>query len=537
MNPLALNNIDDRHLGRILQLQARDNGDTEFLISDDQRITFSEAEDISNCLASGFSGLGVGPGDRISIFMGNIPEMVLVCLALNKLGAIWIPVCTDYKGEWLLDTLIRSRSKILITDAEHAERIRDIKGQLDAGHYVVVNSADSDFEGAIDYRELADNPPLEADYHSMDYGETCAILWTSGTTGRSKGVMVAHNNWIRSTLFGTSLMYHCQSGDIVYCALPLYNAGAWLTCIIRAMIAGIGCAIDKKFSASQFMDRIKHFNATQTFAVGSMGVFLANTPAREGDADNPLREALLVPMPPNLWEPFEQRFEVRLLTTGLGQSECLLSLNQMHSDVEVPVYALGFPPPDADVRLFDDEGKEVPLGEPGEICIRPLAPHILFNGYFEDAEATENSYRGEWFLSGDMARQDPETGAFFFVDRKKDAVRFAGRNISTMEVEGVVMRHPDVNQVAVFGIPCVELASEDELMFSVVLNEDSSATPESLCQFINDNAPHYFVPRYIDIVDSLPYTPTNKVQKFKLREKGVGPSTWDQKSSSFEVKK
>jgi len=537
MNELKLEDIADRHLGRILQIQARDNGSTVFLIDDNQQITFAEAESITNRLASGFASLGIERDDRVSIFMSNVPELVLICLALNKLGAAWVPVCTDYKGEWRLDTLQRSRAKILVTDDAHLDRILDLPQAPDVKHCLLVNSGSEKLPNAIAYEQLLDQPELNVDYSTMHYSDTNAILWTSGTTGRSKGVMQAHNNWVRSTLLGAALMYDTREGDIIYCALPLYNSGAWLTCIIRGLITGIGVAIERKFSAGNFMERIKHFNATQTFAVGSMGVFLMKTPPDPTDAQNPLREACIVPMPPNMWEAFEQRFDVRLIVSGMGQSECLLTLNQLHSDVEVPVYALGFAPPDADVRLFDDDGNEVPDGEAGEICVLPKAPHILFNGYFDDPEATQGTYRGDWFLTGDMARKDPETGAFFFVDRKKDAVRFAGRNISTMEVESVVLRNPAISEVAAYGIPSPELESEDELMLAVVLEENAQETPESICSFINDNAPHYFVPRYIRFVESLPYTPTNKVQKYLLRNEGIEDNTWDRRNSDFVVSK
>lgn len=537
MYVVNLENTADRLLGKILQTQAEHNGATEFLITDEERITYAQAEDISNRLATGFQALGIGAGDRVSFFMSSSPQLVLMCLALNKLGAVWVPICTDYRGEWLQDALVRSRAKVLVTDAELADRIDEIAGALDYQHIVLLETDAAQARGAVSYAQLAANEPFTADYADQDYGDTSAILWTSGTTGKSKGVMIAHNNWIRSTLLGTNCQYNTVEGDIVYCAMPLYNAGAWLTCVLRAMINGIGCVIEKKFSVSAFMDRIKHFGATQTFAVGSMGVFLMNAPQSDKDQDNPLRQAGIVPMPPNLWQAFEQRYGVKLVRSGLGQSECLLTLNHEHSDVEGPVYALGFPPPDADVRLFDDDGNEVPDGEPGEICVRPLAPNILFNGYFENPEATAAAFRGDWFLTGDMARKDPETGIFFFVDRKKDAVRFAGRNISTLEVESVVLRHPDVEQAAAFGIPSAELDSEDELKLNVVLKAGCDATPEDICEFINANAPHYFVPRYMDIVDALPYTPTNKVEKYRLREQGVTDSTWDLKTSGFTVTK
>ncbi len=536
MNFLDLSDTKDRHLGMLLTRQAEQNGETVFLLNDDLALSYAEAENIANRLAKGLQQLGVGHNDRIAFFMSNRPEMVLLCLAANKLGAIWVPICTDYKGEWLRDALWRSEPRVIVTDGDYYDAISGLRSDLPVMHTVVLDGTASN-TSEVNYTTLIESEPLEPDYSSLDYGDTSAILWTSGTTGKSKGVMVAHNNWVRSTLLGTALQYNVRPGDIIYCAMPLYNAGAWITCVIRALIKGIGCAIEKKFSVSNFMRRIKFFNATQTFAVGSMGVFLMGTPEREDDADNPLREAAIVPMSPDMWEAFEKRFGVHLVTSGLGQSECLLILNHVHSDRVAPRHALGWPPPDAEVKLFDDDGVEVTDGQVGEICVRPLVPHALFNGYFNDEEATAAAYRGDWFLTGDMGRKDPENGVFYFVDRKKDAVRFAGRNISTLEVEGVAMRHPKVTQVAAFGIPSEALTSEDELKLNVVRSPGSELTAEELCAFINANAPHYFVPRYLEFVDSLPYTPTNKVQKFKLREAGITPTTWDLKASEFQVVK
>jgi len=535
MYELKLEDTADRHLGRILELQAQHNGDTVYLITDTQRITYAQANEMTDRLASGFASLGVGRGDRVAFLMANRPELVLMCLALNKLGAIWVPICTDYRGEWLRDALARSRPALLVTDAEHLDRLREVREGVGCDSLVVLEEDAAAGENAVPYARLLGSERYRADYSAMDYGDTCAILWTSGTTGRSKGVMIAHNNWLRSILQGTNYQYRSKPGDIVYCAMPLYNAGAWITCVLRALVMGIGCVIEKKFSVSSFMDRVKHFGATQTFAVGSMGIFLMNSPVRADDADNPLREALIVPIPPAMWEAFEKRFGVHLVASGLGMSECLLTLNHEHSEVDAPVYALGFEVPDAEVRLFDDDGNEVPDGEPGEICVRPRAPHVVFNGYFDDPEATAAAFRGEWFLTGDMARKDPDTGAFFFVDRKKDAVRFAGRNISTVEVESVVLRHPEITEAAAFGIPTEALESEDELKLNVVLAAGSSLTPEDICRFINDNAPYYFVPRYLEIVDGLPYTPTNKVEKYKLRAAGVTAATWDSKAAGFRA--
>ncbi|MGI9293533.1 MAG: AMP-binding protein [Pseudomonadales bacterium] len=538
MNQLDLSNPEHRIFGKMLRMQAERAGNTAFLVTENERFSFAEAEAITNALAGGLIACGLEKGDRVALYMGNRSEVVLFALAINKIGAIWTPINTDYKGEWLRDTLTRSRCKVLLTDAEYEQRIVDMQQKLSVEHTVLIADGNKPrLQNCSLYEQLLDHPPIAADYTDMNYGDTCAILWTSGTTGISKGVMQSYNSWVRAIVDGSSLMFDSRQGDVIYCVLPLFNAAAWITSIFRALIEGIPCVIEPRFSVSNFWDRIKQFDATQTFLIGAMGVFVLNAPKRPDDANNPLRAAQIVPLSPELWPVFEERFDVRLVRTGLGQSECLMVTTQSEDRDDVPVYALGFPPADIDVGLFDDDGNPVAAGEGGEICVRPLAPHVLFNGYFDSPEATAEAFRGEWFLTGDIGRQDPENGAYYYVDRKKDTLRFAGRNISTLEVESVVRGHPDVDDVAAFGIPSAQVASEHELKLNIVLAENASTSYEQLCEFVNDNAPHFFVPRYIEFVDSLPYTPTNKVRKFKLREAGLSEQTWDIKLSSYKVKR
>jgi crotonobetaine/carnitine-CoA ligase len=539
VNKLDLSRTDDRIFGKILRAQAHACPQTPFLVTDKLVISFSDAEAISNRLAAGLRGLGVERGDRVALFLGNRPEMVLLALAINKLGAIWTPINTEYKGEWLVDTIRRCRIKLLVVDESLQQRLADV-GESLRDEFITVLLGDpqsSPLQDPVSYQALAAQQPLDLNYEDQHYGDTCAILWTSGTTGKSKGVLQSYNAWIRSIVKGSSIQYDSHTGDVIYCALPLYNSGAWITSILRALLEGIPVVIEERFSVNQFWQQIARFKATQTFVLGAMGVFLLNAPARPEDASTPLHTLQIVPLPPPMWQPFAERFGLRLLRTGFGQSECLLVLTQLEAREDVPVYALGFPVDDADVCLLDAEGMEVPVGEVGEISVKPLQPHVLFNGYFDDPEATRQAYTGQWYRTGDLGRQDPVSGAFFFVDRKKDAVRYAGRNISTVEVESVVGRHPAVQEVAAFGIPSAEVESEDELKINIVLVPGHSVSHEQLCSFINDNAPYYFVPRYMEFVDSLPYTPTNKVQKFKLRERGVGANSWDIKKSNYQLRR
>ena len=164
----------------------------------------------------------------------------------------------------------------------------------------------------------------------------------------------------------------------------------------------------------------------------------------------------------------------------------------------------------------------------------PGDPFVLVNGYFDDPEATRDAFEGDWYKTGDILRKD-DNDNYYFVDRKKDAVRYKGRNISTFEVELAVRKHPAVADCAAFGIRSEELESEHELKLNCVLHDGQVLTEEALATFINDTAPYFFVPRYIEFVDSLPYTPTNKVQKYRLREIGLTASTWDARQAGFRV--
>jgi len=538
MNQVDVSKPENRNFPAILRRQAIENGSGEFLLTDQRRLTFAEVDALTSQLAGGLRSIGVEPNDRVALMLGNDVEMVLLALAINKLGAVWTPINAEYKGDWLLDNLLRCRYKVLVVDSALQNCVAAVQNRLGNEAIVLVGDVDqSTLLNPISYESLLSAAAITVERSELDYGDTCSILWTSGTTGKSKGVMQSYNCWIRAIVYGASKQYNSRGGDVIYNTLPLYHSAAWITGIYRALLEGIPCVIEQKFSVTTFWDRISQFKATQTFVLGAMGVFLLNAPAKADDAKNTLHTAGVVPLSAEQRQRFEERFGLKITRGGLGQSECLLVCNQLEERDDIPLHALGFSVDDSEVCLMDDAGLPVAGEKIGEICVKPLEPYVVFNGYFDDVIATHEAFFGEWYRTGDLGRQDPITGALFFVDRKKDAIRYAGRNISTMEVESVAIRHAAVREVAAFGIPLAEVAGEHELKLNVVLQGGSDLSCEDLAEFINENAPHYFVPRYIDFVDSLPMTPTNKVQKFKLREAGVGPSTWDLKLSSYQVKR
>ncbi len=535
MNMLQFSDITRRHIGRAIAMQAQQIGDRDFIMSGEERFSFSEVNRRVNELAAGLAARGLAAGGRLAFYMNSSPEVIFLALAANKLGAVWVPINTDYKGAWLEDTVVRSRPQVLVTDAEHAPRLAQVRDRLTVGHILVQGgSAHLPESEALGAAYIAGAP--EPDMSGFSYGDTCAVLWTSGTTGRSKGVMQSHNVFFNAVLSG-AVPFRAVDGDIIYSVLPMYNTAAWVTNIFRALFCGLPLALDPTFSVSHFWERIDYYRATQTFTVGAMHMFLWNAPERPDDADHSLRKLMAIPMPPAIAGPFSKRFGVELMPQGLGQSEaqCLCTHHES-PDPDPPPASCGRPVPNLEARLVDDEGRDVPVGEPGELWVRPLEPYVLFSGYFDDPQATAAAYEGEWYKTGDMLRRD-EAGYYYFSDRKKDAVRYKGRNISTFEVELAARRNPAVQDCAAYGVPSEELASESELKLDVILKPGHTLGARELAEFINDNAPYFFVPRYIEFVDSLPYTPTNKVQKFRLRERGVTENTWDGKAEGYRARR
>lgn len=524
--------IRQRHLGRAICMQAQYNGDTNFIVFDHTQYSYRETNQRVNELAGGLAREGIGRGDRVAFFMSSAPEVIFLALAVNKLGGIWVPINSEYKGVWLEDTISRSRPRLLVTDKTHSplvESVRNSLGELK----IAVLGASNGLSGSIPFESLYVTSAPEPDMSGYEYGDTCAILWTSGTTGRSKAVMQSHNVWFNACE-AVDKKYNTTDSDIIYCMMPMYNSGAWVMCILRAMLTGVSLAIDPTFSVSTFWERINFYRATQTYTLGSMHMFLWNAPEKPDDARNTLKSIGATPMPHEIREPFARRFGLELIGTGLGQSEAMQIMSQTEHNKPWPPGSCGTPTKDVDVRLVTDSGEDAGVDEHGECWIKPRQPFVIFNGYFDDEPATRDAFEGDWLKTGDLLKKDA-AGNYYFVDRKKDSVRYGGRNISTFEVELVARKHPAVADCAAFGIPCVGLASESEIKLNCVLLPDQILGAEELARYINQNAPYFFVPRYIEFVEELPYTPTNKVQKHKLREKGLTDKTWDAREAGFKA--
>ncbi|MGV0684611.1 AMP-binding protein [Mycolicibacterium thermoresistibile] len=524
--------------GRALALQADAIGDAPFLASGDRRYSYGEANETVNRYANSLRALGVEAGDPVAMLMDNSLEFVFTALGTNKLGAMWVPTNTSYRGEWLARTFVDGGAKVLVVDESLLDRATD-NGLARRFERVVVNGdpaaiADEAVrQRAVALADFAEGAGTEVT-SSADAATISSVMWTSGTTGRSKGVMQPYGAWYAAARIFASAR-DLAPGDVLYCCVPLFNSGGWSLNVFQALYSGLSIAIDREFSVSRFWDRVRRYGATQLLTLGSMHMYLWQREERDDDADNPARVAGLLPLPAEIREAFQKRFGLERIWRGYGQSE-IMPLSVSTPEREGNPAGDGFPRPDVEVALLDERGREVPVGEVGEICVRPRRPDVMFRGYYNNEEGTAKAWRDGWYHSNDLGRFD-EAGELYFVDRASDYMRHKGRNIPSLELEELIGRHPAVYEVAAHGVPSQDLAEEDEVKICVILREGYELEPEELIRFINERAPYFMVPRYVEFVTELPHTPTGRVQKFKLRERGVTPDTWDREAAGLVLER
>jgi crotonobetaine/carnitine-CoA ligase len=496
-------------------------------------VSYREIDRRANRLARGLARQGVGAGTTVLVMLPNVVEFVVLWIALAKLGAIQVPVNTAYRGALLAHVIDDSRAAMMIVEVGFLERLAEIADRLPhLQRLVVFGEGTSALAGiarfeAMTFAALADAPddPTEG---GPTHRDLVAIMYTSGTTGPSKGVMTTHAHAYNYAHGGPDLL-ELGSGDVYFAPLPLFHiAGQWAV-VYACMIAGATAAITRRFSVETFWGDAARFGATATFLLGAMANFLYRQPAAPGDGTTPIRKALVVPLFPEI-DDFRRRFRVRVVTT-YGSTE-----------VSAPM-VLPFDFPDwracgrlksdlYEARIVDANDEEVPDGTVGEFVIRPKEPWTLMSGYWRNPEATREAWRNLWLHSGDAMRRDAD-GTYFFADRLRDSIRRRGENISSLEVENEINLHPSVLESAVYPVPSE--ATEDEVMAAIVTKPGARLEPEELVRFLAPRMARFMVPRYVLVLESLPKTPTGKIQKFELRKAGVTPATWDRERAAVTL--
>lgn len=515
---------------RLLTSRAAQLPDDCFLRFRERELTYAEVEAESTSIASGLAALGLEKGHLLGVLMGNYPEFALTWFGGARLGVPIAPVNTAFRGRGLAHALNLIETDTLVVDAALADPLEAVAGQLDHVRRLIVRGDFTSVASKFPAWEVLPFSALEAagattDRPHASEGDLLMLLFTSGTTGRSKACMLSHRFGMRQA----ELMienYHLRRDDILYCPFPLFHLDAAILTVIPALVLGTTAAIGHRFSVSRFWDEVRAFGATVFDFMGATLTMLHKQAPQANDRENPARLAWGVPVP-DFAEEFEERFDLQLVEL-YGSTDVGVPIYQP-VDEDRRIGACGRVVPSYDVRVFDEEDREVAAGETGEIVVRPLEPHLTSEGYFRMPEETIYSRRNLWFHTGDLARRDDQ-GFFYFVGRRNETIRRRGENISAFEVEESIQAHPKVLEVAAFGVAS-EL-SEEEVMVAIVPIAGQAIDPAELIEFCRDQVAEHMVPRYIDIADQLPRTPTEKVEKYRLAERGVTASTWDREEQS-----
>jgi len=440
---------------------------------------------------------------------------------------------TDHVAVFLPNDLPYCQARVMVCDSDYLERLAEIEAQLPDLEIVLVPGLKSHppFERlrCVDFDEFQAQPTDKPNTRAS-YRDTACIMYTSGTTGPSKGVLMPHAHIY---LFGLGTIEHLQLAeeDIFYIVLPLFHANGFFMQLYATLIAGASAIIKRRFSASEWLNDVRRYQATITNMLGVVSAFVLNQPPTECDRDHRLRAIGVAPNSPELDGAFKARFGVREVYGLYGMTEANIPLYTQTGTTRPGscgktwdrYYALRIVDPETD--------EEVPRDEVGEIVVRPKQPYGFMSGYNRMPEKTVEAWRNFWFHTGDAARMD-EAGYVYFVDRIKDCIRRRGENISSYEVESVLAAHPAVADVAAIGVASEVEGAEEEVMVFVVHRPKQRIDPRTLIDFCENRMPRFAVPRYVEFVDSLPKTPTTKVQKHLLKKKGVSETTWDRHSES-----
>ena len=474
-----------------------DAPDVEWLITDDGSWTFAEAADRVERLAAGLHDAGVEPGDRVLVTARNEPRYLFTWFALMRSGAIQVPLNPASSRGELAGFVRQVRPKLIVTDGGLRSVVDDV-----AGDTRVVDV--DDIAGAAGEAPRAEVGP----------DDLAVFIPTSGTTGRSKLVMQTHRAYAWA---GTSFPRWMQltDADRLMTSLPLFHINAPAYSVLSSVALRTGLVLLPRFSGSDFLDAARRHGATEFNAIGAMLEILMRQPERADDAENPLRRCYTGPSPSERRQrEIEERFGIEIVC-GYALSESPFGF--IWRAGERPFGALGWPRQHPELgevneaRIVGDDGVAVGVGEVGELHLRNP---VVMRGYFEMPDETATAVDADgWLHTGDLVENDGD-GRATFVGRRKEVIRRRGENLSPLEVEASLEVYPGVVEAAVIGVPSA--MSEEEIKAFVVVGARAALDVHDLRRHCIETLARYKVPRYVEIVDELPHTPTGRVAKPQL---------------------
>ena len=516
-------------LPAVLRSQAAKRGAAPFLqFEDGVSVSYADVFATVERLAGGLAALGVTKGDRVLLMGANSLEFLYAWFAVNLLGAIEVPVNTAARGLFLQHIIDNSGARVLIGEGKYVPLLLEVAHNIPKLTDLVLyreSPADDLPWNVHSFAECSRTqaPPPMVDVLYRDIG---AIMYTSGTTGPAKGVLVTHAHMY---LFAKQMVdcLRIVADDTYLVVLPLFHGNAQFVQVYAAMAVGCKAVICERFSATRWLDQVRRSGATISSLLGVTAQFVWNQPPSDRDRDHHLTRMITIPMPAAIGKPFEARFGVRCID-GYGMTEVSVPILNRYDDPLRPG-SCGKPCTEwFDVDLVDPETDEsVATGEIGEIVVRPKYPWILMAGYHEMPERTLEAWRNLWFHTADAGRRDTD-GYYYFLERLKDRIRRRGENVSGYEVEMAACDHPKILEAAAVAVPADE--GDDDIKLCVVTSDGQLDYAEFL-EFLRRHLPRYALPRYVEVFNQLPKTPTGKVIKVGLREHAKSPTAWDYQRS------
>lgn len=513
--------LPDRTLPAIFEASLQRNPDKIAVRDRERSLSYRQLKDEALSLAGGFARLGVNVGEPVLLMLDNHVDYISSWLSLGFTGRIEVPVNTAYIGRILVHVLNNSGAKVMVIENHYLGALSAVAEQLESLTTLVIRG---DYDASLvpagmstlAFADLTDEPEPYGDVQPWDL---VAIMYTSGTTGLSKGVQITHAHaygYSSPAIYGA-----CDEDDVALVVLPLFHIGGQWKGVLNALIAGATAIVLPRFSAKQFWDDVRYYRCSYTLVLGVMAEFLIRQDERPNDRDHSLKRIALVPVVKDL-DGFRKRFGIETVSSAYGSTEGSVVLLSPMGGAKPGM--IGWVRPDFEARLVDENDIAVPQGMAGELVIRSHEPWVMMKSYHQMPEATETAWRNLWFHTGDMMRQD-ERGMFEFVDRSKDAIRRRGENVSSFEVEQEIFSHPDIMECAAIAVPSD--ATEDDILACVVLRDGSDLDGAGLLGYLRERLPYFMVPRYVRFLESLPKTPTEKIQKQALRSAGVTADTYD----------
>ncbi|MCP3468981.1 ATP-dependent acyl-CoA ligase [Bradyrhizobium sp. CCGUVB1N3] len=516
----------DRILSTILTRQAERYGDRVLLVAGKARWTYAQTAAIAAASAQTLIDAGIKPGDRVALMCSNRPEFLQVYLGCAWLGAIVVPINTALRGFQLSHIFRNSRPALLVVEAPFLTAIETVDADVELPSQTwTIGSTTGTKMSSIPLPALR----IGASPGAVRPGDAVAILYTSGTTGPAKGVCCPQAQLFWWGIYSARAL-GIGEGDVLFTTLPLFHTNA-LNAFYQALLNGCTYVLEPKFSASGFWAGARAHDATVGYLLGAMASMLLAQPKTEDDRGHRLRVALGGGVPPQIHQPFLERFGVPLVD-GYGSTETnFVFAGTIPSDRPG---TMGYLADGVEARIVDENDSEVPDGQAGELVLRAREPFAFATGYFGMPEKTVEAWRNLWFHSGDRVVRDSD-GHYRFIDRMKDSIRRRGENVSSWEVEQTILSHPAVAACAIYPLPS-ELG-EDEVAAAILLEPGQSLEPVDIVRHCEGQIAYFAIPRYVRIVSQMPLTENGKIKKAVLRDAGVTADTWDREVAGIRVRR